>query len=254
MSNKGKGIDANNIEVPNEDLSLRINMANLSLRDDFQSGDHVGRHHPEPVRGQTNELPDDHFQDENFKALHINDIDTGKQKRPLTEKGKQYRVSILDKKKKALISRIKRKINNIDVLLHTPENVTVKEELQKLNDVFKLIDEINQEMIELDDNYNEDMLFSDIDDKVFTFKNRIHNWFKEGEKLVTLKRKSKSSGKSSKYSGFKSSSIKFNFKFQVIKTVSQRGSNPRKDLCCRTTDGSINYEEKERCRIGRQNH
>ena len=71
------------------------------------------------MRGQTNELPDDHFQDENFKAHLINDIDTGKQKRPLTEKGKQYRVSILDKKKKALISRIKRKINNIDVLLHS---------------------------------------------------------------------------------------------------------------------------------------
>ena len=91
-------------------------------------------------------------------------------------------------------------------MLYTHENdATVKEELQQLNDVFKLIDDINQEMIELDDNYTEDMWFSDIDDKVFAFKHRIHNWLKEGEKLVKLGRKSKSSAKSSKSSGSKSS-------------------------------------------------
>ena len=35
MSIKGKGIVVNNMEVPNEDPSLRISMANLCLRDDF---------------------------------------------------------------------------------------------------------------------------------------------------------------------------------------------------------------------------
>ena len=55
-------------------------------------------------------------------------------------------------------------------MLYTHENnVTVKEELQQLNDVFKLIDEINQEMTELYGNYTEGMWFSDIDDKVFAF-------------------------------------------------------------------------------------
>ena len=59
-------------------------------------------------------------------------------------------------------------MNDADVLLYTHKNyVTMKEELQQLNDVFKLIDEINQEMIELDDNHTENMQFSDIDDKVF---------------------------------------------------------------------------------------
>ena len=42
-----------------------------------------------------------------------------------------------------------------------------------------------------------------IDDKVFAFKHRIHNWLKEGEKLVKFVRKSKSSRKSSKSSGSK---------------------------------------------------
>ena len=181
-------------------------MTNLSLRDDFQSGDHVSRHHPDPMRGQTSELTDDHFQEENSKAHYINDTDTGKQKRTLTEKGQQYGASILDKKKKALVSRVNRKMSDVDVLLYTHENdTTVKEELQQLNDVFKLIEEINQEMIELDDNYTEDMWFSEIDDKVLTFKHRIDSWLKEGEKLVKFERKSKSSRKSSKSSGSKSS-------------------------------------------------
>ena len=186
--------------------TMIINMVNLSLRDDFQSGDGVSRHHPDPMRVQTNELIDDHFQEKNSKAHHINDTDTGKWKRTLTEKGKQYRASTLDKKNKALVSGVNRKMSDIDVLLYTDENdTTVKEELQQLNDVFKLIEEINQEMIELDDNYAENMWFSEIDDKGFAFKHRIHNWLKEGEKLVKFEKKSKSSRKSSKSSGSKSS-------------------------------------------------
>ena len=122
------------------------------------------------------ELTDDHFEDENAKACHMDDADTEKRKRILTEKRKQSRASILDWKKKALVSRINRKMSEIDILLHTHENdVIVKEELQQLNDVLKLTDEVNKEIIEMDDNYTEDMGFSDIDDKVSVFKHRIHN-------------------------------------------------------------------------------
>ena len=41
------------------------------------------------------------------------------------------------------------------------------------------MDKINQEMIEFDDSYTEDMWFKDVDNKVFAFKQRIHNWLKE---------------------------------------------------------------------------
>ena len=99
MSVKGNGLDVNDIEGPNEDPTHEISMANLSLRDDFQSGDHVSRHHPDPMRGQTNELTGDHYQDDNSKARHMYDIDSEKRKRTLTEKGKQYRAFILDRKK-----------------------------------------------------------------------------------------------------------------------------------------------------------
>ena len=71
-------------------------------------------------------------------------------------------------------------MSNTDVLLYTYENdIIVKEELQQLNDVFKLIEEINQEIIDLDDNYIKDMWVSEIDDKFFTFKYRIYNLLKK---------------------------------------------------------------------------
>lgn len=44
-------------------------------------------------------------------------------------------------------------------------DVTVKEELAQLIDIFKLIEDINQKMIELDD--------KDIDEKMFSFKRSL---------------------------------------------------------------------------------
>ena len=38
------------------------------------------------MRGSTNKLTDDHFQDENSKAHHMDDIDTERRERTLTEK------------------------------------------------------------------------------------------------------------------------------------------------------------------------
>ena len=56
----------------------------------------------------------------------------------------------------------------------------MKEELGQLSNLFKLTEYINQEMIELDDtNYTEELWFTDIDEKVFSFKHEICNWLKE---------------------------------------------------------------------------
>ena len=137
----------------------------------------------------------------------------------------------------------------IDVLLYTHDNdVKVKEEQKQLNDVFKLRDEINQEMIALDDNYTEDMWFSDIDDKVFAFKQRIDYWLKKGEVLLKLERKSKFSGKSSKLSGSKS------LKSNSTSSPDHQSCKPKrkqykKSSRCRTIDRGIVYEEKTRCRM-----
>ena len=68
MSIKAKDVDVNDMQVPNESLKIKINKENLSLRDHFQTGDQVSRHHLDPMRGQTKELIDGHFQDENSKT------------------------------------------------------------------------------------------------------------------------------------------------------------------------------------------
>ena len=72
-------------------------------------------------------------------------------------------------------------------------DVTVKEQLAQLSDIFKLIEDINQEMIELDDNYTEELWFTDIDEKVFSFKHKIHNWLREGDEMQRIEKKSRSS-------------------------------------------------------------
>ena len=69
-------------------------------------------------------------------------------------------------------------------MLCSHENdVAVKEELAPLSDIFKLIQDINQEMIELDDDYTEDLWFTDIDEKVLSFKNKVYKWFKKGDEI-----------------------------------------------------------------------
>ena len=117
-----------------------------------------------------------------------------KRQRKTTDKGMEYRKVILDKKRTNLVSRIIRKSSEIDVLLYSHQNdVTVNEELAQLNDTFKLIEDINQEMIELDDNYTEELWFTDIDEKVFSFKHKIHNWLREGDEMQRIEKKSRSS-------------------------------------------------------------
>ena len=110
----------------------------------------------------------------------------------------------------------------------------------------RLIDEVNQEMTELDDNYTGYMWFSDIDDKVFSFKHRIHNWLKEREVLLKFERKSKSSGKSSKSSGSKS--LKSN-QLQVPDHPSCQPERKqyKKRFVLQNYNSGIVYEEKMRC-------
>ena len=72
--------------------------------------------------------------------------------------GREYRISILDKKKSSLVSRIIRKSSEINDLMYSYQNATtVKEELAQLNDIYKLIVEITDEVTEIDVNYSEEL-------------------------------------------------------------------------------------------------
>ena len=120
----------------------------------------------------------------------------------LTKKGREYGISILGKKKSRLVSRVIRKSSETNDLLYSYQDATsVKEKLVQLNNIYKLIVEINNEMTEIDVNYSEQLWFSKIDEKVFSFKRKIHNWLREGENGAKREIGSKSSGSRSKFSG-----------------------------------------------------
>ena len=54
----------------------------------------------------------------------------------LTEKGKEYKMVLLENRRSQLVSRVIRKSSEIDDLMYSFQNgIAVKEELQQLNDV-----------------------------------------------------------------------------------------------------------------------
>ena len=106
------------------------------------------------VEGQLNQEKDALKRLEVCAAYPDETSSMDKHQRKKTDKGREYRKEILDKKRTNLVSRIIRKYSGRDILLFSHQNaVIVKEELAQLSDIFKLIEDINQEMIEVDDNY-----------------------------------------------------------------------------------------------------
>ena len=201
MSSKEIKFDGNDV-VSSENHNLRISMENLRLRDDCQSEQHIRGSHQVSLRGQNSQLVDgqsdqakDVLKQLEVCAAHPEEAGSmDKRRRKMTDKGRKYRKGILDKKRTNLVSRIIRKSSEIDILLYYHQNdVTVKEELAQLNDISKLIEGISQEMIELDDDYTEELWFIDIDEKVFSFKHKIHNWLREGDEIQRIEKKARSS-------------------------------------------------------------
>ena len=78
----------------------------------------------------------------------------------MTDNGREHRKTVLYNKMTSLVSRITRKSNEIEDLLYSHQNeITVKEKLSQLSDIFKLIEEINQGMIEVADDTLKDCGF-----------------------------------------------------------------------------------------------
>ena len=84
-------------------------------------------------------------------------------------------------------------------------SITVKEELAQLNNMFRMLVEIHEEQEEIDEEYDDEIWFDDMDQKIFSFKHKVHNWLKEGEKLRKSDQVSRCSSKSSSKHSSKSS-------------------------------------------------
>ena len=72
-------------------------------------------------------------------------------------------------------SKAIRKSSVVDDLMYSFQNgITVKEELQQLNDMFKMLVEIHEELENIDDQYTDELWFEDIDQKLFSFMCKVH--------------------------------------------------------------------------------
>ena len=71
----------------------------------------------------------------------------------------------------------------IDKVLYSSTNASaVQEQLNQLDDLFQIIESIQEEMITLDPSYNDDDWVDQLDGKLFSIKYKIHGWLKDVEK------------------------------------------------------------------------
>ena len=93
----------------------------------------------------------------------------------LTRKGKEHCLSTLENKRAKLVSRLLRKSSKIDDLMYSYQNsITVKEELAQLNYMLKMLVDIHEEFEQIDKDYTNNIWFDNIDQKVFSFKHKVH--------------------------------------------------------------------------------
>ena len=94
--------------------------------------------------------------------------------------------------------RMMRKGSIIDShLFSNKSRIAIEEELAQFNNLFKMLRSIHEEYSEVlgnDERADEDDWFGDLDNKVFTFKRKIHSWLRKAE---TEWRSSKGSSRSS---------------------------------------------------------
>ena len=63
-----------------------------------------------------------------------------------------------------------RKSSEIDDLMYSFQNgIAVKEELQQLNDMVKMLVEIHEKLENINDQYTDKLWFGDVDQKVLSF-------------------------------------------------------------------------------------
>ena len=92
-------------------------------------------------------------------------------------------------------------------------SITVKEELAQLNNMFRILVDIHEKREEIDEGYDDEIWFDELDQKIISFNRKVHNWLKEGEKIRKSDQVSRCSAKSnSKYSSKSSAKSSYSSK------------------------------------------
>ena len=225
MSLTEKPINQDNAVVggtQSEDHILQISMENLRLRDDHgnhnrdQMDDNNVSQNLKPGLKSNNGdvLPQNKLRQvlepkvlvHHNRVAELDQLLGGKRNRKMTEKGRQYRLTVMEKRRAKLVARTIRKSSQNDDLMYSHQNsITVKEELTQLSDMFRMLVEIHEEQEEIDEEYDDEIWFDDLDQKIFSFKHKVHNWLKKGEKIRKSDQVSRCSSKSSSKCSSKSS-------------------------------------------------
>ena len=91
----------------------------------------------------------------------------------MTEKGRQYWLAVLEKRQAKLVARSS---SEVDDLMYSYQNcITAKEDLEQLNNMFTMVVEIHHEQEEIDEQYDDEIWLDDMDQKIFSFKKKVHN-------------------------------------------------------------------------------
>ena len=155
--------------------SLRMSTKNLRIRDDteghirgYQLGNSNGYiETPDPRASNADAFLDGQLRiRENIRAIRDKVYNMGavavieeKKKRQVqfTEKVKEYAMALLEKRRSKLVSQMIRRPSEIGDPMYSFQNgIAVKEELQQLNDMFKIFVEIHEEQENIDDQYTDE--------------------------------------------------------------------------------------------------
>ena len=121
---------------------------------------------------------------ENEVADSINDNNI-KRSGKLTEKGLQDKLEQLKTKKEKINAKLFRKSGMVNDMLYSFTNASaVAEEVEKFNDMLKLLTAANDEYQHLlteDELLADSQWFEEQDERIFSFKHMIIKWLKEAE-------------------------------------------------------------------------
>ena len=116
----------------------------------------------------------------------------------------------MNKKRTKAMTRFQRKARAIDDLLYsTTYHVAVKGVLGQYSDILKMLSTYHEECCELvdaDDQKDQAIWFDDLDQHVFDFKQKIHNWLKQSDNNLS-RPSSRGSSRSKESSGSTKSSV-----------------------------------------------
>ena len=96
---------------------------------------------------------------------------------------KEYRLSTLERRRKKLAARLQKKPTIMNETLLCKGNiVAIREELVQLDDLFKITEDTQEEMVALDEAiYNDDQWFYELYEETFATKHKAYGWLKEAK-------------------------------------------------------------------------